>query len=284
MSTWLFGLPTAKTLVVRENITHAALGYWTAPSIQWFDTVNFRNLTSIDYKWCTYPSIHNGRAAVKKAGTASQLEKLRFTWYLDGAPTLGLDGSIANLWATQQTLRELTILPGICYEVPQRPWSPTRFTNFTALRILHVPAFAFFEEMSCGSLKANPNRAGFELRSDITPLLPPNIRELEIWFRYPSGMFATGGTKMRQFQELSEPERLKWFGWILALLQLRSLRRVRMTESLCAHDGGGCKQERSSWPSCKFIMPEVVSETFGKAGVDLEITVLDRVAVYHGMH
>ena len=100
MSTWLFGLPTAKTLVVRENVTHAALGNWTAPSIQWFDTVNFRNLTSIDYKWCTYNPVTYGRAAVKKAGTASQLEKLRFTWYSGGHPWMGLDIGIASLWGT----------------------------------------------------------------------------------------------------------------------------------------------------------------------------------------
>jgi len=112
-----------------------------------------------------------------------------------------------------------------------------------------------------------------------------NVRELEIWVRYPSGIFATGGSRIRQFLELSKPERLKWFGWILALLQISSLRRVRMSESLCAHDGGSWKQERgSSWLSCKFIPPEVVSEAFAKAGVELEIMVLDEMAAYHGMH
>lgn len=199
MSTWLFGLPTAKTLVVRENTAHPALEHWASPSIKWIDTVNFRNLTSIDYKWCTYKTIPYGRAAVKRSGTASQLEKVRFTWYPGGAPTDGLDIGIAGLWGTRHTLRKLTVLPDMCYGGPLRLWSPARFDGFTALEILRIPALAFFQEESFGGLKDSPNRARFEHWEDITPLLPPNVHELELWFKYPSGIFATGGSKMRQF-------------------------------------------------------------------------------------
>ncbi|KAI4943608.1 hypothetical protein J4E91_009245 [Alternaria rosae] len=175
---------------------------------------NFRNLTSINYKWCTYNPVTYGSAAVKKAGTASQLERLRFTWYPGGHPWMGLDIGIASLWGTRHTLRKLTVLPDMAFGGPLRLWSPATFIDFTALEILRVPALAFFQEVSCGGLKDDPDRAGFELRSDITPLLPPNVRELEIWFKYPSGIFATGGLKMPQFQELSEQERLKWFAYV----------------------------------------------------------------------
>jgi hypothetical protein len=181
---------------------------------------------------------------------------------------------ISRLHATQLTLRELTILPDTTYGGPFYCWTRAHLRSFTALEILRVPSLALFQQSSGGSLRRNPDRAGFEDRVDIVSFLPPNVQELEMWFRYPSGVFATGERYMQQFKELSEDEQLRGCQWIPALLQLQSLKRVRLTEELCAHlrirthSVGGR-------PISKYAPPDVVSEAFFEAETDLEIELLE---------
>jgi hypothetical protein len=237
--------------------------------------IDFTNLTTVDFT--SYCRDH----FLAKIGTATRLQKLRFMWRVTG--WVGLDVDFQALTPVRHTLRELTILPDVDYEMWRSVWGAVNFSTFTALEVLRIPSHALFQQYPCHRLQVNPDHTGFKHRGDITHFLPLNVRHLELWFEYPSGIFAVGGPSMRQFQELGEPKRVRYFDWILSLLQLRSLRQVRMSEGLC-FDDKHWPQKSGDRSMYKFVPPDVVSSAFCKAGVELEIEGLDSKGVYHGMY
>ena len=187
------------------------------------------------------------------------------------------DKCIRGLSPTRHTLRELTILPDATYGGPNNTsWMSVDFSTFPALKILRIPALALFEAVSCCSLKGHYERAKWEDRGDITHLLPPNLRELEMWFKYPSGIFATGQIYLSRVPELPEHEMMRRSAWILALLQMQSLRKVRLSEILCAHIAA-CESvvKAGGWPMQKYTLPDVVERAFLEAETVLEIEVLE---------
>jgi hypothetical protein len=222
--------------------------------------VSFKNLQSINYNGSIKPH------GLIKIGTATKLKKLRFKRFMSELSDLNAD--IKLLHPIAATLRQLTILPDMQYARYYGNWKEVNFSCFTALEILRVPSVLLFDEPSCRELLMFTHRAGFERRSDVTHLLPPNLLTLELWFKYPSGIFAAGGPFMRQFQELSGLERVRYFDWMVALLQLGSLRRVRMSE----HFVWAERPDRQV--NCTYEPPDVVSGAFCNAGVELEIEVL----------
>jgi hypothetical protein len=219
--------------------------------------VDFQYLTTVDYRSNLEP------VAVGRLCNTIKLEKLGFT-YFDGDGFEYSNGCIKNLYQIRHTLRELTILPDTISGGRMRGWYKADSGSFTALEILHAPTPALFQGLWCIRWKNHLDRTCFEDRNDITHLLPPNLRELESGFKYSSGTFVTSELYMRQFQESSEHESLRVFGWILALLQLRSLRRIRLSEDRCVHDIAWSKQA-GGWPTRKYTLPCMVGEAFLKA-------------------
>jgi hypothetical protein len=267
MTSPIFNLPSVTSLVVRENVLQPVTKDWFAHRLNWINTVNINDVKSIDYT-CEYCP----PTTIRKLGTATKLETLRFRWY--NGDIVGMDGCVRRLHTTQATLRELTIVSDTSYGRPMQRWARVDFNAFKALKRLQIPALALFERVSCSTLLRDPTAAGVERRDDSVRFLPPNLQELELSFQYPSGVFATSGRHMRDFQGLSEHEQLQSFDWILALLQLQSLRRVRIVETLCAHlwvnmRGAG------DWPTSKYTPPAMVSEAFLVAGTELEIQLLE---------
>ncbi|CAN9202097.1 unnamed protein product [Alternaria alternata] len=270
--TMLFARTSATTLHVRENIPHQQVPRFSREPGRQIRSVDLRNLTAIDY--AQKISFWSARVF----GGAHKLEKLRFVWpktdELGGNP---FDKCIRGLSPTRHTLRELTILPDATYGGPNNTsWMSVDFSTFPALKILRIPALALFEAVSCCSLKGHYERAKWEDRGDITHLLPPNLRELEMWFKYPSGIFATGQIYLSWVPELPEHEMMRRSAWILALLQMQSLRKVRLSEILCAHIAA-CESvvKAGGWPMQKYALPNVVERAFLGAETVLEIEVLE---------
>jgi hypothetical protein len=268
----LFARTSATTLHVRENIPHQQVPRFSREPGRQIRSVDLRNLTAIDY--AQKISFWSARVF----GGAHKLEKLRFVWpktdELGGNP---FDKCIRGLSPTRHTLRELTILPDATYGGPNNTsWMSVDFSTFPALKILRIPALALFEAVSCCSLKGHYERAKWEDRGDITHLLPPNLRELEMWFKYPSGIFATGQIYLSWVPELPEHEMMRRSAWILALLQMQSLRKVRLSEILCAHIAA-CESvvKAGGWPMQKYVLPNVVERAFLGAETVLEIEVLE---------
>lgn len=267
----LFARTSATTLHVRENIPHQQVPRFSREPGRQIRSVDLRNLTAIDY--ARNISFWSARII----GGAPKLEKLRFVWpktdELGGNP---FDKCIRGLSPTRHTLRKLTILPDATYGGPiNTSWMSADFSAFPALEILRIPALALFEAVSCCRLKGHYERAKWEDRGDITHLLPPNLRELEMWFKYPSGIFATGQIYLSRVPELPEHEMMRRSGWIRALLQMQSLRKVRLSEILCAHIAA-CESvvKAGGWPMQKYALPNVVERAFLEAETALEIEVL----------
>lgn len=219
--------------------------------------MDFQYLTTVDYRSNLEP------VAVGRLCNATKLEKLGFT-YFDGDGFEYSNGCIKNFYQIRHMPREFTILPDTISGGRMRGWYKADFSSFTALEILRAPTPALFQGLWCIGWKDHLDRACFKDRSDITHLLPPNLRELELGLKYFSGTFTTSGSYMQQFQELSEHESLRVFGWILALLQLRSLRRIRLSEGRCVHDIAWSKQA-GGWPTRKYALPGMIGEAFLKA-------------------
>ncbi|KAL1795327.1 hypothetical protein ACET3X_007143 [Alternaria dauci] len=263
----LFTLASATTLYVRHNTSQRICLMWSSEAAKKIWHVSFENLKSIDYAPIIAPI-----AAAKFGGTPKP-EKLRFTWSTRDS-FIPFDACIQGLVQTQHTLRELTILPDTIYAGTLRSWKSADFSTFTALEILRVPALALFEPVSCSSLATDDERTVWEDRDDITHLLPPNLRELELWFKHPAGIFATGWKYLSKFQELPEDERMLSFGWILALLQMRSLWKVRLSEVLCNHVATDVERT-GSCPTHRHTLPDAVGRAFREAETELEIEVLE---------
>jgi hypothetical protein len=225
--------------------------------------VKFGNIKAIDYrKHATFQKVRNF-AGVKN------LEKLRFTW-IDCSPVHGFFHSINYLYPIRDTLKELTIMHDMKYRQANTAWESPILGAFTALRVLRVSSLAFWKGVACSRIG---DSAGLVDRSTITHLLPPNLQELELWFEYPTGIFATSSKSMRQFQEQSEQERVRGFGWILALLQSQSLQRIRLIEHLCVHQTDPV-QPPDGWPTHIYTPPDMVGQAFLEAEMGLEIEVL----------
>jgi hypothetical protein len=82
-------------------------------------------------------------------------------------------------------------------------------------------------------------------------------------------MFVIGRRYMQQFEKHSEHVQLRGFDWVLALLQLQSLKRVRLTEELCARLTIQT-QRAGGWPTSKYTPPNMVSEAFVWAETELD--------------
>ncbi|KAG9188029.1 hypothetical protein G6011_01952 [Alternaria panax] len=238
-------------------------------SLRQVSSVNFKYLETIDF------TAKVTAMTARRLGNAHKLEKLRSTWF-NGNPLDHVDACIRGLFRTRHTLRKLTILPDAIYGGPTRGWRSADFSLLTDSKTLYVPSQAFFEEVSCSGLKRNPRCAELENRSDVTRLLSPNIQELELWFQYPSGIFATGGKYLRQFQELPEADQIRGFGWTLALLHLESLQKIRLSEVQCGHnDNISFVKGVGGWPTRKHTLPDTVRQAFLEAEAELEIEALE---------
>jgi hypothetical protein len=172
MITWLFGLPSATTLIVRENDPQTYLADGYVATLHWVTAVSLRNVKSIDYACQSCP-----HGIISKFGTATGLERLRFIW--SDMNYVGINAGIRGFHPARSKLRELTVLPDTTYGGHfHHVFDRADLSSFTTLEVLRIPSLAFFEALACKTLRGDPDRAGFEDRTDIVHLLPPSLRSL----------------------------------------------------------------------------------------------------------
>lgn len=273
----LLHLSVPTSLVIRPDI----FNWGNYHGYHWHEFVSVKNVQVIDDRF----DYHDDED-VKYFATALGLKEVYIRYY----SIFDFDRAIrTSLQPVRGTLNVLDIqVPGHCanclgifddQDLPSDVGFLTDFHEFSALTVLRIPAVAFFENVGCTPPTVGNFASEISDRTSMIKLLPPLLRELEIRFAYPTGVFARGLLYMRLFRGLSEDLQMEGFGWILQLLQKRNLKKLVLNEDHCIHGGGDCKQRPCEEHTSAYTPPGAVVKAFRTAKTELQIRLLDNPCI-----